>query len=171
MTTAPAKPMADGKALDEMTEAAEAWARKAKLPEGGEDAWRRAFDERLGGRADQLAAKSTQPARPFEPRDWILALILWLLIGMAVFVFSVFVMQLQGTWTIVFGAFAILLAGVGIWQSWSETTSERRAAQRLEKKRAWLMDVSRKAAFDILRGRSAGGSGSGTGAGAGKGRA
>ena len=153
MTAPASKPMADGAALDQMTEAAEAWARKYRNLEGGEDDWRRDFDERHAARAEQLAEASTAPARPFAARDWILGIVLWLLIAAAVFVFSVLVMQLQGTWTIVFGVFALLIAGVGLWQSYAETSSATRAATRLEKKRSWLMDVSRKAAFDVLRGR------------------
>lgn len=165
MTDDPVKPLSDGKALDAMTTDAEAWARKYRPAAGGEEAWGRDFDARLGRRADELAAASTAPARRFRARDWVLAVLLWLVIGMAVFVFSVAVMQLSGTWTIIFGVFAILVAAVGLWQSWAETTSAARAEKRLAKKRRWLADVSRKSAFDIIRARQGEpGSGAGTAA-------
>ena len=153
-TSADGRPMPDGKALDEIIEASEKWARSYRRLEEPEETWKADYEARQAGLIDRLAEQTTAPARPFQARDWILAIVLWLLIAMAVFVFSVVVMSLSGTWTIVFGVFALLIAAVGVVQSYRETTSGPRAAKRLAATRERIEGVGRRAALDLLRERA-----------------
>lgn len=144
----------DGQALDRLTERAERWARSYRHADDVERR-ERDFAERFEGEAADLARRSTGAARPFEPRDWVVAIVLWCLIGAVVWLFSVFAMSLDDTWRIVFAIFAALIAAIGVWQSYLEVTSERRAADRLAKKERWLLGVSRKAAERIFAERAA----------------
>lgn len=143
-----------GKALDLLTEKVEKWAQSYRhLDEP--DRWDTDFQAKFQDDAAALARRSTAEARRFEARDWFLAILLWALIGGIVWVFSFLVMQLEGTWPIIFGVFALLVAIVGIWQSYTETTSEKRAADKLAKSEQWLLGVTRKAANRILTQRAA----------------
>ncbi|PPG04265.1 hypothetical protein C5E06_05590 [Pseudoclavibacter sp. RFBI5] len=143
----------DGEAMDMLTDRAERWAAKYKNLSDSER-WRSDYDEHFDAPALQLAKRCTLEARPFGVKDWILALVLWFLIGGTVFLASNFLMQLEPTWQIVFAVFAVLIAVVGIMQSYLETTSERRAAKRLAGKKDWLLSVSRKAAMATLSSRA-----------------
>ncbi|WP_068492926.1 hypothetical protein [Pseudoclavibacter helvolus] len=143
----------DGEAMDLLTDRAERWAGKYKNLSDPER-WRSDYDEHFTAPALQLAKRCTLEARPFGAKDWILAFVLWFLIGGTVFLASNFLMQLEPTWQIVFAIFAALIAVVGIVQSYLETTSEKRAAKRLSAKHEWLLNVSRKAALATLNSRS-----------------
>lgn len=144
----------DGQALDRLTERTEEWARSyGRIRD--ESRWADDFDARFAKQADSFAEQCTPAARRFTARDWILAIVLWAMIAMIVFVGAVVLLSLQGTTTLVFLAFAVLVGVVGLWQTYLETTSEARAAKKLEKKREWLYSVSRKAAMSILQQRAA----------------
>ncbi|GGA76704.1 hypothetical protein GCM10011490_29340 [Pseudoclavibacter endophyticus] len=143
-----------GKALDLLTEKVEKWAtsyRRLDEPER----WESDFEARFRREAAELARRSTAEARRFEARDWFLAVILWALIAVMVWLFSVFVMQLDGVWPLVFAAFAVLVGAVGVWQSYLEVTSEKRAAGKLAKNEQWLLGVTRKTANRLLSQRAA----------------
>lgn len=152
--TKPTERLSDGKALDRLTEQAEQWA-KSYGGVSDESKWEPAFTSKFERVAASLARQCTEPARRFTARDWILGIILWLTIAAIIFVLSVFVLALETTWTIAFGIFAVLVAIVGLWQSYLETTSEKRAGTKLQKKEEWLMAVSKKAAMRILAARQA----------------
>lgn len=143
----------DGEAMDMLTERAERWAAKYKQLSDPER-WRSDYDEYFTAPALRLAERCTLAARAFGPKDWILAFVLWFLIGGTVFLASNFLMQLEPTWQIVFAVFAVLIAAVGIVQSYLETTSEKRAVKRLAAKHEWLLNVSRKAALATLSSRA-----------------
>ncbi|MGO2110972.1 MAG: hypothetical protein ACTH31_05110 [Pseudoclavibacter sp.] len=143
-----------GKALDLLTEKVENWAQSYRRLDEPER-WGTDFESKFQRDAASLAGRCSQAARRFEGRDWGLAIALWLAIGVVVWVFSVFVMQLDGSWPIIFGVFAALIAAVGIWQSYVETTSEKRAADKLAKHEQWLLGVTRKNATKILTERAA----------------
>lgn len=143
-----------GKALDLLTEKVEKWAgnyRKLGEPER----WEPDFEAKFARDAADLASRSSASARRFVARDWVLAIVLWGMIAAIVWVFSLFVMQLEGAWPIIFAVFAVLIAAVGIWQSYMEVTSEKRAADKLAKNEQWLLGVTRKTANRILTQRAA----------------
>ncbi|WP_371029374.1 hypothetical protein [Pseudoclavibacter sp. JSM 162008] len=146
-------PLKDGEAMDLLTDRAEHWAAQYRNL-SDPDRWRADYDAHFAAPALQLAKRCTLGARKFGARDWILALVLWFLIGGTVFLASNFLMQLEPTWQIVFAVFAGLIAVVGIVQSYLETTSEKRATKRLAAKNEWLLNVSRKAAMATLNSRS-----------------
>ena len=72
--------MKDGQALDRLMDRAERWA--ASYPKVGDrDAWDADYDAKFRREAEQLAQQSTLPAREFRTKDWILAVLLWLIIA------------------------------------------------------------------------------------------
>lgn len=145
----------DGQALDRLSTEVEQWARSySRLRD--ESRWDDDFESRFQPRAADLARRSTPAARSFEARDWILGVAVWALLGALVFVFSVFAMQLDATWQLVFAGFAVLVAAVGLWQSYLEVTSVKRAADKLARKEQWLLGVTRKRARQVLEQRAAG---------------
>lgn len=154
MSPAGGPELKDGQALDRLTESVEKWARSYNRLDDAER-WDEDFRNRFASSAKTLARKSTPEARPFGVRDWVLAVVLWLAIGAFVFIGSILLMQLDGTWRIVFAVFAGLIALVGIWQSYLEVTSAKRAADKLAKKEEWLLAVSRKSMTRILNERLA----------------
>lgn len=144
----------DGQALDRLTERVERWATSYKHLDDPAR-WDTDFQTKFEPDASDLARRATAEARPFAGRDWVLAIALWGVIGGIVWIFSTFVMALDGTWRVVFAIFAALLAAVGIWQSYLEVTSEKRVADKLAKKEQWLLGVTRKVANRILGERAA----------------
>ena len=150
----PGPEMKDGQALDRLTEHVESWARSYRHLDDP-DRWDGDFAAKFESEANDLARRSTPRARPFAARDWILAIVLWGLIAGTVWVFSYYVMQLDGTWPIVFAVFAVLIAAVGIWQSYLEVTSEKREADKLVKKQQWLLGVTRKVSHRVFAERHA----------------
>ncbi|WP_066081273.1 hypothetical protein [Pseudoclavibacter albus] len=148
--------LSDGQAFDRMIEQSEKWAKRTSIPKD-ESSWRSHFTTSNAALLDELTSRSTASARRFTAKDWILGIVLWIIIAMTVFVLSVFLMQLSGTTTIIFGVFAILIAIVGFWQSYQETSSERRAERRMERKRAQLVEIGWKRAERILTDRAANG--------------
>ena len=145
----------DGEALDRLTKAVEQWAKRYRHADDPER-WDADFAERFGTEAKDLARRSTAKARRFTVRDGVLAVIVWGLLAGVVFVFSTFVMQLDAAWQAVFAGFAVLIAAVGIWQSYLEVTSAKRAADKLAKKEQWLLGVTRKSMHRVLAERAAG---------------
>lgn len=143
-----------GKALDLMIEKVEAWAKSYKWPDQPEK-WEPAFEQKFQPEAQILARRSTATPRRFEAKDWVLGIVLWGIIAACVWVFSFFVMQLDEMWPWVFAAFAVLIAAVGIWQSYQEVTSEKRAADKLAKNEQWLLGVSRKTVARVMATRIA----------------
>ncbi|KAB1656895.1 hypothetical protein F8O01_09635 [Pseudoclavibacter chungangensis] len=137
------QPMKDGQALDRLTENVETWAKSYRHVDD-EERWERDFLAKFDSQAADLARRSTASTRSFGARDWILAVVFWSFLAFVVFIGSVLLMQLEGTWRIVFAVFAALIAAVGIWQSYLEATSVKRHADKLEKKREWLLGVTRK---------------------------
>lgn len=144
----------DGQALDRLTERVESWARSYRFLDDP-DRWDTDFAAKFEREAGDLARRATPEPRPFAARDWLLALVLWGLIAGTVWVFSYYVMQLDGTWPIIFAVFAVMIAAVGIWQSYLEVTSEKRYTEKLAKKEQWLLGVSRKASHRIFAERQA----------------
>lgn len=144
----------DGQALDRLTERVEAWARSySRLSE--RERWDADFADRFQAPAADLARRTTPAARRFGARDWVLAIAVWVFIAGAVYVFSFYVMQLDGVWPSIFAVFAVLIAAVGVWQSYLEVTSTKREADKLAKKEQWLLGVTRKTAHRILGERAA----------------
>lgn len=147
------KRLRDGEAMDQMLTESDRWAKRYKIT-GDEHDWVAAFDAHHEPIATRLAMQSTQEARPFTARDWVLAAFVWVLMGMIVFAGSVILMNLQGTLTIIFGVFAVLVAIVGLIATYFETASPARAERRFQRKREWLMRTSRNSAIDIVRSRA-----------------
>lgn len=145
--------MSAGQAFDRIIEVSEAWAKRTSIPRERSD-WRNHYVTSNAASLDELSERSSASARAFTAKDWILGIMLWIIIAMTVFVLSVFLMQLSGTTTIIFGVFSLFIAVIGFWQSYQETCSEQRASRRRERKRAQLAEIGFKRAERILNGRA-----------------
>lgn len=154
MTGAAAPMLKDGQALDRLSEQAERWGRSYKHVDD-ETKLRSDFDAKFRRDAEQLAARCTPPARPFGPKDWLLAVLLWLIIGGGVLAASIFLMQPDMFWFSVFVAVAIAIFVIGIGYVYYDTTNEKRAAKRLHDKTEWLLGASLRAAESAVRERRA----------------
>ncbi|MGO1545230.1 MAG: hypothetical protein ACTHXA_12925 [Gulosibacter sp.] len=149
---AAAPPLKDGEALDRLSDRAERWAKKYAQP-NDEDAFRADYDKKFRSEAEDLATKSTQGARPFGLKEWILAVPLWLILAGGAFVLSILLMQPDTLWFWIYAAIAVLIFLAGIGAVYFDTTSEKRAQKRHADKVEWLLNASRRNAMDVLRGR------------------
>lgn len=152
MTGAAAPQLKDGQALDRLSEQAERWARGYKHIDD-ETKLRADFDAKFRHEAGQLAARCTQPARRFGVKDWILAVLLWLIIAAGVLMASIFLMQPDMTWFWIFVAVAIVIFVLGVALVYRDTTSTARAEKRLHDKTEWLLGASLRAAESVVRER------------------
>lgn len=154
MTGAAAPQLKDGQALDRLSDQAERWGRGYKHIDD-ETKLRADFDAKFRREAEQLARQCTQPARPFGVKDWILAVLLWLIIAGGVLAASIFLMQPDQLWFWVFVAVAAVIFVLGVALVYRDTVSEPRAEKRLKDKTEWLLGASLRAAESVVRERRA----------------
>lgn len=143
----------DGAALDRLSDAVERWAKKYPHPED-QDARHTAYREKFLPQAHKLAAQCTPGPRSFTGKDWILAVLLWLIIAGAVLALSVLFMQPAGGWFWFFVAVAVVIFVAGIATVWFETASPARARAKYASKVEWLLGAAERTGNSILNERS-----------------
>lgn len=143
--------LSSGKALDKLTEQAERWASGYRGYEP--EKFERDFDAKFGPEADRLAEQSTLAARGFTRKDWLMAVLLWLIIAGGTLTLSILLMQPDVLWFWVFVGVAIAIFVIGLSIVYWDTTSETRAAKRLRDQRTWLLQSARRAAERVVRSR------------------
>ncbi|MFD2757200.1 Asp23/Gls24 family envelope stress response protein [Gulosibacter faecalis] len=150
-----APPLKDGQALDKLSALAERWARSYREVDD-ETKLRADYDARFRRDAEQLAAQCTAPAREFSVRDWILAVLLWLIIAGVVLLGSMLLMPPPTAgWFWGYAGVAVVIFGLGLGLVYRDTTSEPRAEKRLREKTEWLLGASLRAAESVVRERRA----------------
>ena len=158
MTTRPAASrlpqLKDGEALDRLVDRTERWA--ASYPHIADPSrWDGDYEAKFRREAEQLATQSTAPAREFGVKDWILAVLLWLIMGGGVLALSILLMQPDQFWFWVFVGTAVGIFVIGVAYVYVDTTSPKRAEQRRRNKIEWLLGAARKPAYATLETRAA----------------
>lgn len=147
----PSPTLSSGKALDTLTEQAERWASGYRGYEPAK--FQRDFDAKFEPVAERLAEQSTLGARGLQRKDWIMAVLLWLIIAGGTLALSILLMQPDRLWFWVFVGVAVAIFVIGLGTVYWDTTSEARAAKRLRDQRSWLLQSARRAAERVARGR------------------
>ena len=145
----------DGEAMDRLLDRTERWAKAYSHLDAGEHRWEADFDAKFRREAEQLAAECTPKARSFVVADWIMAVLLWLIIGGIVLGGSILLMRPDPFWFWVFVGVAVAIAAIGIGYVRYDTTSPARAERKLAQKTEWLVGATKRRALADLRERYA----------------
>lgn len=151
----PAPPLKDGQALDRLIDRTERWAASYPHIAADRSRWQTDYEAKFRREAEQLATQSTAPARAFGPKDWILAVLLWLIISGGVLAMSILLMRPDPLWFWVFVGVAVAIFIIGVGFVYYDTTTPARADKRLAEKEEWLLSAARKPAFAKLEQRAA----------------
>lgn len=144
----------DGEAADRFAAQVERWARGYRNLDD-EAQLRNDYGAKFRPEAERLATACTAPARVFEARDWVLAVLLWAIIAGGVLLGSILLMKPEPLWFWVFVGVAVAIFGIGLALVYRDTTSEKRAQQRLREKTNWLIGLGLRAAEKVVRERRA----------------
>lgn len=143
----------DGAALDQLSDSVERWAKKYPHPEDRE-ARHSAYREKFLPQAQRLAAQCTAGPRPFTGKDWILAVLLWLIVAGTVLALSVLMMQPAGGWFWFFVAVAVVIFVAGLVTVKIETSSPARARAKYASKIEWLLAAAERTGTSVMNART-----------------
>lgn len=146
-----AKPLSSGKALDALIASAERWASGYRGYES--EKFERDFVAKFDGEATRLAEQATLGAREFTRKDWILAILLWLIIAGGTLALSILLMQPDRLWFWVFVGVAVAIFAIGVGVVYWDATSPARAEKRRNDMRTWLLQNAQRAAERLVRDR------------------